>query len=292
MGYGDEIMASGYARLAKQQFPKLQILIGNKEKLLVYDSIIYKNNPNITLIDQVNPKIKRMWIENFPNNRPYLKKITKDKIFWNMEYRAIKGDIFFDKLESIYANNIINESKKYWFQNNTKEYKAIIFIETTSNKTSSNPEIFRYKHLNKDWGIEKWNELIYQLSSEYLIIQSFHNDSYKHKNIFQFNSTFRKACSVLNLCDFYVGPEGGFGHASAALNIPSVIYFGGWISPKTTGYNFHKNIYLDVEDSPCGVYGYLCKHCEYCRNNISVEYMNEAIFLSLKKNNIINKVKN
>ena len=48
---------------------------------------------------------------------------------------------------------------------------------------------------------------------------------------------------MINEVDFYVGPEGGFGHVAAALNKKAVLYFGGWISPDIIGYNFHENIY-------------------------------------------------
>ena len=55
--------------------------------------------------------------------------------------------------------------------------------------------------------------------------------------------TFRKACAVLAHADAYVGPEGGLHHASAALGIPAVVIFGGYISPKVTGYPMHVNMF-------------------------------------------------
>jgi len=78
-------------------------------------------------------------------------------------------------------------------------------------------------------------------------------------------------------CDLFLGPEGGFGHAAAALNKKAVLYFGGWIHPKVTGYNFHENIYFDHPKSPCGAVGYICKHCEDARHSISVDYVYNKI---------------
>ena len=94
---------------------------------------------------------------------------------------------------------------------------------------------------------------------------------------FYCDSDFRTACSVINEVDLYLGPEGGFSHAAAALNKKAVIYFGGWSNPQTMGYSFHKNIYVDTEESPCGAKGYLCNHCEKCRESISIEKMIRAI---------------
>ena len=69
---------------------------------------------------------------------------------------------------------------------------------------------------------------------------------------------FRLACALLKEVDFYVGPEGGFGHVAAALNKKAVLYFGGWISPDVIGYEFHENIYYEDKQSPCGVKLKLC----------------------------------
>ena len=82
---------------------------------------------------------------------------------------------------------------------------------------------------------------------------------------------FRLACALIEEVDFYVGPEGGFGHVAAALNKKAVLYFGGWISPDVIGYDFHENIYYQHKLSPCGEYGTKCDHCEEARKSISVD---------------------
>ena len=75
----------------------------------------------------------------------------------------------------------------------------------------------------------------------------------------------------------FLGNEGGFGHAAAAFNKKALIYFGGWISPQSTGYAMHENIYYNDLNSPCGAIGYLCDHCEKARQNIKVEYLEEKV---------------
>ena len=88
---------------------------------------------------------------------------------------------------------------------------------------------------------------------------------------------FRTACAVINDCNMYLGNEGGFGHAAAALNKKALIYFGGWIGPQSTGYAMHENIYYDDTNSPCGAIGYPCNHCEKARQSIKVEYLEEKV---------------
>jgi len=80
----------------------------------------------------------------------------------------------------------------------------------------------------------------------------------------------------------YIGNEGGFGHAAAALNKKALIYFGGWISPQSTGYDMHENIYYDDVSSPCGAIGYICDHCENARQIIKVDNLEEKVNLILK----------
>ena len=137
---------------------------------------------------------------------------------------------------------------------------------------------FGLKHKNKDWGLENWSSLINILKKKYLIIQSMHKKSNYINGIYQTKKiNFREACAILNKCNLYVGPEGGFGHAAAALNKKAVLYFGGWISPKIMGYDFHINLYYNNINSPCGEFKKICSHCEDARKNITVKKFEESI---------------
>ena len=50
MGYGDDLMITGIARIEKKKYPNKQVVIGNLDEKKIYHSIIYDNNPNITNI--------------------------------------------------------------------------------------------------------------------------------------------------------------------------------------------------------------------------------------------------
>ena len=65
-------------------------------------------------------------------------------------------------------------------------------------------------------------------------------------------------------------------HAAAATNKQAVVIFGGHISPQITGYNFHKNLYANIEKSPCGEKN-RCKHCEKSMSLITTEMVMEGI---------------
>ena len=140
--------------------------------------------------------------------------------------------------------------------------------------------------INKNWGEKNWKELINQLKNKYLFIQSAHDKSIKIDGAFHSNNQFdfRTACALMDQCDMFLGNEGAFGHAAAALYKKAVIYFGGWISPLSTGYDMHENIYYNDNKSPCGAVGYICNHCEEIRQKISVVSIKDKINLVLSSN--------
>ena len=89
------------------------------------------------------------------------------------------------------------------------------------------------------------------------------------------------ACAFIKNLDLFVGTEGGFHHAAAALDKKAVVIFGGFISPSITGYDFHSNIYIDSEKSPCGKKSV----CEHCIN--SMKKISKKTVVKLIKKNLI-----
>ncbi len=279
MGYGDDLMITALASQTKKKFPEKQIIIGNAFKQQAYHSIIYENNPNISDCRKLDLKKPIHLIDYHQGNRPYInyeKSLKLNKYVWNFNFKPNPGELYFSQKEISTADNILEEAKKYWFKKNNKNYKAIIFLETSSTKIDDIQ--FGIKHKNKDWGENNWSNLIKRLVSKYLIIQCSHEKSKKMENIFSTqNINFRQACAILSKCDLLLGPEGGFGHAAAALKKNAVLYFGGWISPDVIGYDFHQNIYFNSNNSPCGEYKKICKHCIEARKKITVETFEDKI---------------
>ncbi|MDA9748758.1 hypothetical protein N9U75_01245 [Pelagibacteraceae bacterium] len=278
MGYGDDLLITSFASRVKKKYPERQIVIGNASKKEAFHSIIYDNNPNISdcrFLDQNKPV---HIIDYHTGNRPYIdyKNSTRNNYQWNIKFKPVPGELYFSKSELSNADRILQESKYYWKKISKKNYKKIIFLETSSTKI--NDKQFSIKHQNKDWGFENWNNLIKNLKEDFLIIHSKHDKTKKIEGVFVPNNlNFRDACATMNKCDLYVGPEGGFGHVAAALNKKAVLYFGGWISPNIIGYDTHENLYFDDPRSPCGEYKNLCSHCSEARKKISIKFFEERV---------------
>ena len=271
MGYGDDLLVTKLASKIKKKYPDRQIVIGDAKNQNAYHSLIYDNNPNISDCRNLKKNKPTHIIDYHPYNRPYIDyvKSTNTHYIWR-KFKPIPGEIYFTKKEKIESKNIVNQAIEFWNNTNNKKYKKIIFLETSSTKVHDRQ--FSIKHKNKDWGIENWKRLVDALKKEYLLIQSVHKESKKNLSVFYPEKMdFRLACAVLNETDFYVGPEGGFGHVAAALNKKAVLYFGGWITPEAVGYDFHENIYYKHDLSPCGEYKKLCNHCEEARKAITVD---------------------
>ena len=244
MGYGDDLLVTKLASKIKKQFPDRQIVIGEAKNQSAYHSLIYDNNPNISDCRNLEKNKPIHIIDYHENNRPYIdyEKTNNTNYVWR-KFKPYPGEIYFTKKEKTDAKKIISEAIEFWNSTNNKNYKKIIFLETTSTKIYDWQ--FSIKHQNKDWGAENWQELINMLIKDFLVIQSVHKESKKDLSVFSpENMDFRLACAVLNEADLYVGPEGGFGHVAAALNKKAVLYFGGWITPEAIGYDFHENLSL------------------------------------------------
>ena len=285
MGYGDELMATGIAKIQKKKNPDSQIVIGNYDKKIITQSVIFNNNPNIiTDSKKIDPNLKLLFINNSPGNRPYFdmeKTILKQRMIWDFQFKPTPGELYFSEKEIKKANQTINNAEIFWNSISNKKHNGIIFIETTSIKI--NDPHFSFKHTNKDWGKTKWTELIDRLKKKFLVIQSLHSNSVHYEGIFEFESSFREAAATMKMANLFLGPEGGFGHVAAAINKPAVILFGGWIHPQSTGYDFHENIYIDIKGSPCGIYLHECEHCKECMNIISVEMVEKSVNKNINK---------
>ena len=283
MGLGDDLMITEFVEQEKKKHPSKQIVIGNLKEKIIYDSLIYKNNPNITPINKVNRDKPIHFINYHNRNRPYIDyhNSNNNNWKWNMKFSPAPGKLYLEENEKTTATKILNEAKDYWNKKNSSNFKAIIFFESTSTKIEDS--FYFNKMKNKDWGEHNWKELIYKLKKDYLIIQSKHEKSKKYEGVYysSIDFDFRTACAIMNKCELFLGPEGGFGHAAAALEKKAVIYFGGWIHPKVTGYKFHENIYFDHPKSPCGSVGYICDHCEEARKSINVDYVYGKVISTL-----------
>lgn len=92
--------------------------------------------------------------------------------------------------------------------------------------------------------------------------------------------TFGHALAVLSVASAAVLPEGGLHHGAAAVGLPAVVIFGGYISPDVTGYDSHINLFTGGE--ACGNRG-PCRHCEKAMSQISPAQVVAALDSILRK---------
>ena len=258
MGYGDAFMATGEVRELRKIHPDAKFIIGN-EKGSFWNEV-FDNNPFIIRGASAYQHQKIILIENYEGNRPYRlygQQYPRDNYNWNINYSAKKGEIFFDKEEKKFSTEIIKQIK------NKIGTKQIIFIE---------PYVkIRRGYENRDWGFQKWQKVVDNLKDRFEFIHLTYGDRIPLKNTINIHGVnYRSSVAILSKSDLFLGTEGGLHHAAAATEIKSIVIFGGHISPKITGYNFHENIYIDMEGSPCGS-KLTCDHCLKCMELITPE---------------------
>jgi ADP-heptose:LPS heptosyltransferase len=237
MGFGDEIMVTGQVRRMQQ---------ADKRRVKILDR---NGQPRWNVIWNGNPKMARpseqgdfQLLTNAPGDRPYIAAKSDERWFWK-PFECTPGEIYLSDAERQFA----------------RPYVPQIVIEPTIKQRASP---------NKQWGMERWEKFAHMATKAgfHLVQMGPHGmRPLKHAELIP-TPDFRHACAVLANADAYVGHEGGLHHAAAALDIPAVVIFGGFISPAQTGYASHKNLYAGGE--PCGM-RIPCKHCDESMQSIT-----------------------
>jgi len=252
MGFGDEIIGSGLARGAAEKGKRVAFGDGQKIHWSSWCPEIYYNNPNVAPPGSERD-LNLIWVDHYKGRRKY-NKLVDGKWVWNYDFKPVPGQFFFDQQE-------INLASAY--------KPGFVVIE---------PNVPWQKEVapNKDWGEEKYQEVARRLIAEGVKVVQF-----KHKNsrriirgaqVYEIPK-FRYVISVLSRAALYIGPEGGMHHAAAAVGIPAVVLFGGFIPPAVTGYDAHIN--LTGEEDACGNIK-PCAHCKRAMDSIPTELVFKA----------------
>lgn len=229
IGWGDEIMATGQARRAQLTDPR-QVQILDKTGAVRWHPI-WDGNPRIAKPDEFGDFQR---ITNGPDARPYIVSKTMARWTWR-SYECTPGEIVLTDAEQEFAS----------------PHRPQIVIEPTI-KSGASP--------NKDWGVDRWRRFVSLATKAGLFVCQLRPPGTRAIDGAKVIMTpdFRRACAVLANALAYVGHEGGMHHAAAALGIPAVVIFGGFISPAQTGYTSHRNLFTGGE--PCGM-RVPCAHC-------------------------------
>jgi hypothetical protein len=245
-------MASGFARGASVRGKR--IAFGDCRRIIwdLHSEEIFRGNPNIA-----PPGVERSgnleWIAFYKGNRLYNRSDGRRWI-WNMGFKAIPGEIFLSRQEKKYAETVGRD---------------FIVIE---------PNVPMQKSVasNKQWPVERYAEVARSLKADgHDVVQFNYGKGVKLSAARQVISPhFRHGIAILNRAALYIGPEGGLHHAAAAVGIPGVVLFGGFIPPAVTGYSGHTNLTGGVDEA-CGSLS-PCQHCKEAMNRISVDEVMES----------------
>ncbi len=164
-----------------------------------------------------------------------------------MAFRPVPGEMFFSEKELNFA---------------AAQGSGFVVIE---------PNVPWHKSIakNKDWGLHRYQAVADDLRrSGYRVIE-FAFGQFRLTGVdILLAADFRSALAVLARAALYIGPEGGLHHGAAAVGIPAVVLFGGWIPPQVTGYDSHTN--LTAGDNACGRLT-TCRHCKDAMAAIAVD---------------------
>lgn len=254
MGLGDQLMATGMARGARSR--RMRIAFGDGRRILWDKSSgeIFRGNPNIAPPgDERARDIK--WVRYYKGHRIYnTQDIAANRWIWNLDFHAQPGEMFFGEGEK---------------RTGARFGGGFILIEP-------NVEGWKSCAPNKDWGRTKYQRLTDRLRDDgYRLAQfSYPRAGAPLEGVEVFPTTsFRDALAILSHAKLYIGPEGGLHHGAAAVGIPAVVLFGGFIPPSVTGYESHTNLTGGAE--ACGSLS-ACPHCRAAMRRVSVEEVYSA----------------
>lgn len=248
MGFGDEIMATGMARGAKARGKRIAFGDGKQIIFSPWSEQMFRFNPNIARPgDERDNDIE--WIRHHKGSRLYNSVSTdRSRWIWNMAFRPVPGEMFFSESELTFAASVGS---------------GFVVIE---------PNVPWHKQIakNKDWGLARYQQVVDVLKRSGHRVVQFAAGKFRLDGVDVVEAPdFRAALAVLGQAALYLGPEGGLHHGAAAVGIPAVVLFGGWIPPQVTGYDTHTNI-VSGRDGVCGRLS-TCRHCKDAMNAITVD---------------------
>lgn len=250
MGYGDEVIGTGLARGAAARGKKIAFGNGGRIQWGPWCVEMFKHNPNIAPPGSEG-KSNLEWINHCKGHRLY-NHLENGRWIWHYDFKVRPGEFYFGPDELAFAD---------------RYQPGFVVIE---------PNVPWQKEVatNKDWGEDNYKKVCAALDGK-RIVQFHHKQSRRILKGAQIINApdFRSAIAVLQKARLYIGPEGGMHHASAAVNIPAVVLFGGFIPPEVMGYDNQKS--LTGGAKACGNIK-PCIHCQQAMKRISVDEVLEA----------------
>lgn len=254
-------MASGMARGLGLRNKRAAFGDGRRIIFGPWSEEIFRYNPNVARPGEEGAS-DLVWIAHYKGNRlynGYRNDLQGGRWVWNYGFRVQPGEIFFDDAERKFAEAI---------------EPGFVLIE---------PNVPWNKSVapNKDWGHAKYQAVTDRLQEEGRRVVQFARGERRLKGVEVIaTSSFRLGLAALSRAALAVLPEGGLHHGAAAVNVPAVVIFGGFIPPAVTGYDTHVNLTGGTE--ACGSLK-ACPHCAAAMAAITVDEVFTAAVEKLKQ---------
>ena len=254
MGIGDNILGTSLAKGARARGKR--IAFGDGSRLLWDQNSepIFRHNPNVVFPGQPLSASDVEWVHYHKGNRHYSTQ-QGDRWVFNYAFHATPGEFFFQPSEQTTVERLGLPQGFMVVEPNVKRHVRL-----------------RGEYLvNKQWPFKRYQEVVTELTSQNRrVVQFIYGDVPRLHGAWLIQTpSFRSAAAILANASLYLGSEGGLHHAAAALGIPAVVLFGGWLPPSVLGYETHINL-TGGESEACGLLR-PCPHCAAAMNRISVD---------------------
>lgn len=253
-GLGDELQATALARGLAAQGKRAAFGDGRRQVWSAQSHLLFRGNPNIAPFG--TERAGDVWIEHYRGHRLYGQVVGGRWVF--RDFVCPPGEVFLTREEKAFALG------RLWGPD------PVAIIEPRVKPVGA------CQGANKSWGVAKYEEL----ASRLLAATGCRPIQLVPKGLAPLlrdvdaieTPDFRHALAVMGLAALYIGPEGGLHHGAAAMGTPAVVIFGGFNTPRSTGYAWHENIAVG---EPCGTIE-ACWHCKAAMESISVDRVLEG----------------
>jgi len=250
MGWGDDILVSGRARVMQQTDPR-KVRVTCPKRIYQW-SQVWDENPRIARPGEAGD-FQELYARSVQTNmRPYHTAKTPERWTYNLNFRPDLGELYFTEAEREFGTR----------------YAGRIIVEPLI-KPGASP--------NKQWGWVRWNKLAWLMQRAGLRVTQLGPSNTPNLDGADLIVTtgFRMACAVLANARAAVLPEGGTHHAAAVLGVPAVVIFGGFTPVELTGYPLHRNLGVSLGEA-CGNRR-PCQHCAAAMAAITPETVFTAL---------------
>jgi Glycosyltransferase family 9 (heptosyltransferase) len=258
MGYGDELIATGLARGAAARGKR--IAFGDGQRIIWSEQShqLFRGNPNIAPPGETRDL---QWIPHYRGRRLYGEVQGSRWVF--RDFECPPGEVFLTKEERIFALARV-----------AVPADPVVVIEPRVKPRGASAGA------NKQWPVARYQQIagwLFKIGCRPVQLVPPDSRPLLDKVDVIRTPSFRHALAVVGLARLYVGPEGGLHHGAAAMQTPAVVIFGGFNTPRSTGYSWHHNI---TRGEPCGQIA-ACDHCRQAMASIGIGDVRAAIERSL-----------